>query len=99
MLMFLPDPLCEPPTKISGNISPAKARARKIDPGKARVFAPFHKDVAVAIEQAFDRDTGKPVPASSLKSFRCAFFGHITFTLRPSSRMAIGEILVPPHHV
>ena len=42
---------------------------RRKKPARLKPVAPFDRDHEKAIASAFDRDTGEPVPASSLKSY------------------------------
>lgn len=88
MLTFLPDRCREPPIEISGATRPGTLRARKIMLGHARVLAPYHEDPSVAIANAFDRDSGKPVPASRLKTNRRVLG---SYHLHPEAKFANGD--------
>lgn len=88
MLTFLPDRCSEPPIEIPTTTRSAKLRARKIKLGQARVLAPYHEDPSAAIANAFDRDNGKPVPASSLKTNRRVLG---SYHLHPEAKFENGD--------
>ena len=50
--------------------APRRGRRKRV--GKVRPIAPFDTAQAVALASAFDRDTGKPVAASALKTYASA---------------------------
>ena len=63
MLMFQPDPLAD---------WEAWRAANGLEPGNGEppcVIAPYDRDPAKAAKRCFDRDSGKPVPASMLLSY------------------------------
>jgi transcriptional regulator with XRE-family HTH domain len=69
MFMLLRDRMADPPSEIPAGTNATKIRSRKLKPGQPRVLAPFNKDIAKVLEQAFDRDTGKTIPTARLKSY------------------------------
>lgn len=88
MLTFLPDRCSEPPIEIRATTRPGMLRARKIKLEQARVLAPYHEDPSAAIANAFDRDSGKPVPASRLKTNRRVLG---SYHLHPEAKFAKGD--------
>ncbi|WP_374139745.1 hypothetical protein, partial [Sphingomonas sp. 32-62-10] len=68
--------------------NPSKGRRKK--PPRLKPVAPFDRDHDKAITSAFDRDTGKPVPASSLKSYADAL---AQYHLRPESKFLNGNFI------
>ncbi len=47
-------------------------RRRRPSPDTPRAVAPYHSDLAVAVQLSFDRTTGLPVPPQELKTYRQA---------------------------
>ena len=54
------------------------------------VISPYDNDLAKAAERCFDRDTGKPIPANMLKSYRSALS---QYHLRPESKFLNADYL------
>lgn len=88
MLTFLPDRCSEPPIKILSVSRTGALQARKIKFGRERVLAPYHEDLSLAIANAFDRDTGKPVPAFRLKTNRRVLG---SYHLHPEAKFENGD--------
>ncbi|WP_293881251.1 hypothetical protein [Sphingomonas sp.] len=65
---------------------PSKGRRKK--PGRLKPVAPFDRDHDKAIASAFDRDTGEPVSASSLKSYADAL---AQYHVQPESKFLNGN--------
>lgn len=66
--------------------APRKGRPRKL--AKAKPVAPFDRDNAKALASAFDRDSGKAVPADTLKTYRTAL---AQYHLSPESKFLNGD--------
>ena len=67
---------------------PSKGRRKK--PDRSKPVAPFDRDHNKAITAAFDRDTGQPVAASSLKSYADAL---AQYHLQPESKFLNGNFI------
>jgi hypothetical protein len=78
------------PEPAANNQSPFPRRRRRA----AKPIAPFHKDPAQAAEQAFDRETGDPVPGNTLKSFRSAL---ARYHLHPEAKFLNADYLDSGH--
>nr|WP_298161797.1 DNA polymerase domain-containing protein [Acidocella sp.] len=70
----------------------AKPKGRQAGDRKAndtpRAVAPFDRDIARAAKHCFDRDTGLPVSAKSLKTYRQAL---LRYHLHPEAKFLHGE--------
>jgi hypothetical protein len=58
--------------------------------GVIRPVAPYHKDLAVAVKHAFDRETGDPVPEHQLQTFAQRL---AQYHLHPESKFLNGDYL------
>jgi len=77
MLMFQPDPLANWEAWRASN---------GLEPGNGEppcVIAPYHRDPAKAAKRCFDRDSGKPVPVSMLRTYSQVL---AQYHLRPESK-------------
>lgn len=64
MVMFQQNELAE-----GTNRAPSKRSSRKRAPAQMRIIAPFNRNPAVAARHAFDRDTGKQISPTQLKTY------------------------------
>jgi hypothetical protein len=71
-----------------GRCPSKKGRTRK--QRQVKPVAPFDKDIGKASQNAFDRETGKMVPAEDLKSYREAL---AQFHLCPESKFLNGDFV------
>lgn len=67
-----------------------RKKGPKPKPRPIKPVAPFSKDIAETSKHAFDRETGKPVPAEALKTYREAL---ARYHLRPESKFLNGDYL------
>ncbi|HJU10449.1 MAG TPA: hypothetical protein VJ728_06220 [Candidatus Binataceae bacterium] len=81
MLAFQAKPI---PTPVQ---QPGTAGSRKACP-VFKPIAPFNQDIQAASQNCFDRETGQPVPASALKSYRQVF---ASYHLSPESKFLNGD--------
>jgi hypothetical protein len=70
-------------------IAPGKIARRRVA-NTCKPVAPYDKDLARAVERAFDRDTRLPVPVTALKSYREVITG---YHMHPESKFRNGELL------
>ncbi len=65
-------------------------RPRRRSTHPVRPIAPFDRDPAKAVHAAFDRDSGHPVPASALKTYRQVI---AQYHLHPETKFANGDFV------
>jgi hypothetical protein len=68
--------------------APSKGRRKK--PTQVKPIAPYDTDFDKAVASAFDRETGKPVPASALRSYADAL---AQYHLSPESKFSNADYL------
>jgi hypothetical protein len=76
------------PGEVIVEIGERAKKSSKRGRDKCRPVAPYDKDLAKAAGPAFDRDTGLPVPATALKSYREVIAG---YHLHPELKFRNGE--------
>ncbi|HEV2550415.1 MAG TPA: hypothetical protein VGU20_24090 [Stellaceae bacterium] len=86
MLMYHPDPLADwDGWRAANGLDPIGAGLKS-----PCIIAPYDKDLRSAVSRCFDRDTGKPVPASMLKTYRQAL---AQYHLRPETKFINADFL------